>query len=142
MEGLLAYQLAVGSTPALAESLQRAEEYFLDRHLFHSLTSGKPITLDKMTGKPAIWTQLAYPWMWHHDVLRGLEYFRSAGRVPDKRLAPAITVVKQRQHQNGRWPRNAVHRDPVQLEMEGPKGTASRWNTLRAYRVLDWNGNV
>ena len=28
--------------------------------------------------------------------------------------------------------------DPVHFEMENGRGEASRWNTLRALRVLDW----
>lgn len=138
MEGLLEYQKSVGPNPAVTEALKLAEEYLLERHLFHSLTTGKPITLDKMTGKTALWTQLAFPLMWHYDVLRAMEYFRNAGGKPDKRLAEAGKLVAKHMHQNGRWPRNVVHRDPAQLEMEGAKGAASRWITLRSLRVLDW----
>jgi hypothetical protein len=39
---------------------------------------------------------------------------------------------------DGRWPLDNSHPDPVPFDMEGEKGTASRWNTLRALRVLDW----
>jgi hypothetical protein len=70
----------------------------------------------------------------------GLDYLRSAGVKPDQRIAEAVAVVEDRQHQNGRWPLNHLHRDssrvPIQLETE--VGSASRWNTLRALRVLDW----
>jgi hypothetical protein len=71
-------------------------------------------------------------------VLRGLDYMRSAGAEPDKRVAEAVELVAKRRHQNGRWPLNNLHPDPVHFNLEGIKGTASRWNTLRALRVLDW----
>jgi len=62
------------------------------------------------------------------------------GVKPDQRVAEAVAVVEERQHQNGRWPLNHLHCDssrvPIQLETE--VGSASRWNTLRALRVLDW----
>jgi hypothetical protein len=61
---------------------------------------------------------------------------RSAGVSPDERVAEAVEVVLERRHQNGRWPLNLIHRD----HMEPGVGKASRWNTLRAMRVLDWCG--
>ena len=76
-------------------------------------------------------------------MLRGLDYLRSAGIEPDDRVAEAVEVVEQRRHQNGRWPLNHLHPDQVRvpLDMETDVGKASRWNTLRALRVLDWYGN-
>jgi hypothetical protein len=41
-------------------------------------------------------------------------------------------------HQNGRWPLNLLHPERIPLEMETAVGSASRWNTLRAIRVLRW----
>src|SRR5271168_2816279 len=43
-----------------------------------------------------------------------------------------------RRHQNGRWPLHLLHPEPIPLEMETAVGSASRWNTLRALRVLRW----
>jgi hypothetical protein len=45
-------------------------------------------------------------------------------------------MVLKRRHQNGRWPLNLLHREHIELEMETDVGGASRWNTLRALRVL------
>jgi hypothetical protein len=44
----------------------------------------------------------------------------------------------QRRHQNGRWPLNRLHPEFVPLKLETEVGSASRWNTLRALRVLRW----
>ena len=76
--------------------------------------------------------------IWHYDVLRGLDYLRNAGIKPDSRVDEAIEVVMERRHQNGRWPLNLLHPEHIPLEMETDVGRASRWNTLRALRVLRW----
>jgi hypothetical protein len=49
--------------------------------------------------------------------------------------------VIERRHQNGRWPLNLRHPEHIPLEMETGVGGASRWNTLRALRVLRWYNN-
>ena len=61
-----------------------------------------------------------------------------AGVEPDERVAEAISLVAKRRHQDGRWPLDDPHHDPVDFDMEGGAGQPSRWNTLRALRVLDW----
>lgn len=71
-------------------------------------------------------------------LLRGLDYLRSAGVEPDERVAEAVDLVAKKQHQNGRWPLQNPYADRVHFEMEGGVGKASRWNTLRCLRVLDW----
>ena len=73
-----------------------------------------------------------------HDVLRGLDYLRNAGIKPDSRVSDAIETVIERRHQNGRWPVNLLHPEHIPVEMETGVGRASRWNTLRALRVLCW----
>jgi hypothetical protein len=84
------------------------------------------------------WMRFSFPTTWHYDVLRGLDYLRSAKSEPDERAAEAVELVAKRRHQNGRWPLDNLHPDPVRFDMEGAKGTASRWITLRALRMLGW----
>ncbi len=76
--------------------------------------------------------------MWHYDVLRGLDYLRSAGVKPDERVAEAVGLVVERRQPDGRWLLDGPHRDSVHDDLEGGAGQPSRWNTLRALRVLDW----
>ena len=133
LEGLLDYERARGKSAAVTKARKKAEKYLLERRLFRSLRTGEVI--DKR------WLRFAYPAFWHYDVLRGLDYFRSAGRKPDERMSEAIETVMVRRHQNGRWPLNFLHRELVPLEMETAIGSASRWNTLRALRVLRWYNN-
>ena len=130
LEGLLEYEIAKGATPAVSEARNRAHDYLLDRHMLRSLTSGEVI--DRK------WTRFAHSTMYHYDVLRGLDYLRRAGARPDKRAAEAIELVKTRSHQNGRWPLNVLYPTRLPFVMEAEVGRASRWNTLRALRVLDW----
>jgi hypothetical protein len=98
--------------------------------MFRSLRTGEVI--DER------WLRFSYSTFWHYDVLRGLDYLRNAERKPDRRLDDAIQIVLARRHQNGRWPLNLLHREQIPLEMETHIGSASRWNTLRALRVLRW----
>ena len=130
LEGLLAYEKAKGVIPAVNAARLRAQEYLLERRMFRSLSSGEVIDPD--------WMRFSFPTVWHYDVLWGLDYLRSAGVEPDERVAEAVDLVAKRQGQNGRWPLENPHIDRVILDMEGKAGKPSRWNTLRALRVLDW----
>jgi len=134
LEGLLAYERAQRingpKLAAVAEARKRAEDYLLARRMFRSLRNGEVI--DKR------WLRFTFPMLWHYDVLRGLDYLRDAGMKPDRRINEGIEVVMERRHQNGRWPLNLLHPERIPLEMETGVGRASRWNTLRALRVLHW----
>jgi hypothetical protein len=134
LEGLLEYERA-GSKPApVTQARKRGIEYLLERELFRSLRTGEVI--DKR------WMRFSYPPFWHYDILRGLDYLRNAGIKPDSRVRGAIKIVMERRHQNGRWPLNLLHPEFIPLQMETEVGKASRWNTLRALRVLRWYSNA
>jgi hypothetical protein len=133
LEGLLEYARAGCHSAALTKARKRAEDYLLERRMFRSLRTGEVI--DER------WLRFSFPTFWHYDVLRGLDYLRNAGIKPNRRLREAIEVVIQRRHQNGRWPLNLLHRERIPLDMETAVGSASRWNTLRALRVLRWYDN-
>ena len=94
----------------------------------------------KSTGEivnPA-WLQFSFPTRWHYDVLRALDYFRSAGDVRDARMDEAIDVVRSRQQPDGTWLLENTHPGKVHFALEDGDGRPSRWNTLRARRVLSW----
>ncbi len=130
LEGLLAYERAGRKSAVVRRARKRAEKYLLERRMFRSLRTGEVI--DKR------WLRFSFPPFWHYDVLRGLDYLRNAGIKPDNRVDDAIEIVIERRHQNGRWPLNLLHPERIPLEMETAVGSASRWNTLRALRVLSW----
>ena len=133
LEGLLAYERAGRKSAPVAKARKRGENYLLERHMFRSLRTGEVI--DER------WLRFSFPTFWHYDVLRGLDYLRDAGVKPDSRVREAIETVIKRRHQNGRWPLNLLHRESIPLEMETAVGSASRWNSLRALRVLRWYNN-
>ena len=130
LEGLIAYEKAKGATPAITDARVRAQEYLLERRLLRRLSTGAVISI--------FWERFSYPTTWHYDVLRGLDYLRSAEVELDERIIEAIALVKRTRYKDGRWPLQNPHHDPVNFVMEGPLGAPSRWNTLRALRVLDW----
>ena len=130
LEGLLEYERSWGPTAAITDARLKAHEYLLERRMFRRLTTGEII--DRK------WTRFTFPTIWHYDVLRGLDYLRSAGCKPDERAAEAVEIVEARRHQNGRWPMNHLHADRLDFPLETEIGRASRWNTMRAMRVLKW----
>jgi hypothetical protein len=133
LEGLLEYEKLQGATSEVTRARLRGQEYLLERRMHRSLKSGQVIDSD--------WTRFSFPTTWHYDVLRGLDYLRSAGVKPDERAADAIDMVERTRDQNGRWPLQGFHFERVSFDMEPGVGQASRWNTLRALRVLDWYRN-
>src|ERR1700691_449531 len=133
LEGLLEYERAKGKSAGVTKARKRAEKYLLERHMFRSLRTGEVINNR--------WLRFSFPPFWHYDVLRGLDYLRDAGNKPDSRGREAIEPVIARRHQNGRWPLNLLHPEYIPLAMETEVGSASRWNTLRALRVLRWYNN-
>jgi len=137
LEGLLLYErAAVGAGGAavadVARARQRGEEYLLSRGLLRRVSTGQVIDPD--------FVQFSYPTGYHYDVLRALEYFRSGGGAPDSRVSEALELVRDRQRNDGTWPLDALHSDDIAFGYGESVGESSRWNTLRALRVLRWAG--
>ena len=114
----------------------RGQEYLLERRLFRRRSTGEVIERDRKGD--AAWTRFAFPTWWHYDVLRGLEYLRRAGVAPDERIAEAIDLVASKRDDDGRWPLETQYPGKMPVETDEGEGRPSRWNTLRALRVLDW----
>ena len=132
LEGLLEYEGTDGSQRGVATARLKGQEYLLERRMLRRLSTGEVID-------PA-WTQFSFPPRWHYDVLRGLDYLRSAGVEPDERCAEVIDLVESKRDADGRWPLENTHPGRVHFDMEEGDGKPSRWNTLRAMRVLAWSG--
>jgi hypothetical protein len=138
LEGLLEYERATGDPPQVRAARLRGEKYLLERRMLRRLSTGEVIDHDRKTDRPAAWTQFSYPTYWYYDVLRGLDYLRAAGTVADERVAEAIELVESKRDADGRWPLENPHPGVVHFEMDEGIGRPSRWNTLRATRVLRW----
>jgi hypothetical protein len=130
LEGLLEHERAIGGSARVAEARRGGVEYMLERRLFRRKSTGEVID-------PS-WLQFSFPTWYFYDVLRGLEYLSDAGVMPDERVAEALGVVEGNRDPDGRWPLQNVHEGEAHFQMEGGEGQPSRWNTLRAMRVLDW----
>ncbi len=132
LEGLLEYETAGGAQARQsAQARRRAHEFLYLHRMFRSHRTGAVID-DAMT-------RFSFPPQWHYDVLRGLDYLRAARAPRDDRLCEALDLVKKRRAAGGTWPLQNVHRGRYHFAMEEP-GKPSRWNTLRAMRVLRWCG--
>ena len=138
LEGLLEHERAEGSVPDVTAARLRGQEYLLDRRMLRRLSTGDVIGQDRKTHRLAAWTQFSYPTYWHYDVLRGLDYLRAAGAAPDERVAEATGIVESKRDVAGQWPLENLHPGAVHFDTDEGEGRPSRWNTLRAMRVLRW----
>jgi hypothetical protein len=130
LDGLLEFERSTGGSVAVREARRRGEEYLLERSLFRRKSTGE-------VADPAF-LDFAFPYYWRHDVLRALDYFRHSGADPEPRMAEAVDVAQSKRQRDGRWLLDRIHPGRVHFDIEGGVGTPSRWNTLRALRVLDW----
>jgi hypothetical protein len=136
LEGLVEFERATGGTPGSQGARRSGEEYLLKRALFRRLSTGEPADQRFL--------RFAHPNRWRYDVLRTLDYFRSAasltGAAPDPRLGEAIDHVRSRRLANGTWPLDWSPPGRVWFGVDDGPGRPSRWVTLRAMRVLKWWG--
>lgn len=129
LEGILAYQ-ENGYTYRLDPLLAAAEasrEFLLQHRLYRSDRTGEIIDPK--------WLMLSYPSRWKYDILRALDHFQAAGAAYDPRLDDALDVLLKKRRKDGTWPVQAKHPGQTHFDME-KTGGPSRWNTLRALRVL------
>lgn len=132
LEGLRQW-LDVSPQHALRSDVLRAEqgalELLLEHRLYKSDKTGEIIN--------SKFTMLSYPHRWHYTVLRGLEYFARINAAHDERLLDAIDLLKHQRRADGFWEVHYKYSGKEYFEME-KLGKPSRWNTLRALRVLQW----
>lgn len=132
-EGILEYKKN-GYSYRLEELMKvknEAEEFILKHRLYLSDRTGKIIN--------KAFLKLTYPGRWRYDILKALDYFRSAKIPFDDRMQPALDVLLKKRRKDGLWNIQAKHSGQVHFDME-ESGKESRWNTLRALRVLKYFG--
>jgi len=140
LEALLEYERAGNRTPAVTEARLRGQEYFLERRLLRRRSTGQVIERDRKGN--GSWARFGFPTWWHYDLLRGLEYLRCAGVAPDERMAEAIELVASKRGSGGRWLLDTSYPGVMPIDTDEGEGRPSRWNTLRAMRVLRWVGTL
>ncbi len=129
LEGFREYERC-GYTYRLTELQQiakEAREFILLHRLYRSDHTGQIIRKQFLL--------LSYPCRWYYDILRALDTFQDAGIAYDPRMADAIDVLHKKRRKDGRWPVQGKHPGRTHFNMESSR-TPSRWNTLRALRVL------
>ena len=131
LEGLLAHEGATGGSRESIAARRRGEEYLLERKLFRRKSTGEVVRQNYL--------EFSFPTRWHYDVLRGLDYFRAASDPPDPRIEEAVELLRSKQQPDGTWLLENTHRGQVHFPLEEGDGRPSRWNTLRALRVLGWH---
>jgi hypothetical protein len=126
-------------TRKIEQSIAKGAEFYLERKLFEE---GKR--------KYAPWFRFHYPIHYYYDILIGLDLLTNLGYEDDKRLGPALKVLKEKRQSDGTWLLDRVHPDlgpgvvesdfaidksvkPFALE---EAGKPSKWITLTALRVL------
>ena len=130
LEGLRHHEVNIGrNRPAVRAAQKRGREFLLVHRLFRSHRTGEVI-------KP-IFTKLSFPPRWHFDILRALDYFQEVKAPRDQRLSDAIDLLRVARLEDGRWKLQNVYKGKTYFDME-KIGQPSRWNTLRALRVLRW----
>jgi hypothetical protein len=134
LEGLLEYERSAAPLPEIGAARRRGEEYLLERALFRRRSTGEMANAEFL--------KFAFPPRYHYDILRALDYLRNAGAPPDARIRDALQVVESARQPDGRWLLDSAHDEALALRLGESVGEPSRWNTLRALRVLRWYQGV
>ncbi len=130
LEGLRCYeQCRRSNVRAVRVAQARGREFLLAHRLFRSDRTGEIIK--------STFLRFSFSPRWHYDMLRAIDYFQAVNAPRDARLAEAVDIVRHKQREDGRWLLQNHHKGRVHFELERV-GAPSRWNTLRALRVLDW----
>jgi hypothetical protein len=133
LEGLRFYESHCGRRlRAVRAAQRRGREFLLLHQLFRSHRTGEIIKSQ--------FIRFSFPPRWHYDILRALDYFQAVNAPRDARLGEAMEIVRATQREDGRWPLQHSHQGKTYFELER-LGAPSRWNTLRALRVLRWWNN-
>ncbi|MFC2100346.1 hypothetical protein ACFLRZ_00805 [Bacteroidota bacterium] len=132
LEGFADFMNVFTSDPLIKPlqiSISKAHEFFLQHQLFKSHRTGE-IANSKFT-------LFSFPPRWYYDVMRGLDYFRFVKTKKDLRFNDSIQLLLKKRTKEGLWKLQNKHAGKTFFEME-KTGEPSRWNTLRALRILKW----
>jgi hypothetical protein len=151
LEGLLEYQRWREEINLAVEVARlKAHEFLLLHRLFRSHRTGEIVNQRML--------RLPFPPRWFYDFLRALDYFQDYYRwrsgvdfdypdrvseklemrhIYDERFSDGIDLLIQKRRNSGKWLMMRGPSGKVFFEME-QAGKPSRWNTLRALRVLNW----
>ena len=118
LDGMLEFERATGEPEQVHAARRSGEEYLLQRGLFRRKSTAVTVR--------SAYLEFAFPYYWHYDVLRALDYFRRSGADPDPRMAEAVAVVQSKRQPDGRWLLDRIHPGRVYFDLEAGVGTPSR----------------
>ncbi|MHA2239785.1 MAG: hypothetical protein ACXAB2_15700 [Candidatus Hodarchaeales archaeon] len=129
LEALYEYQESFSKKSSEIQLMQKqAHEFLLQHELYKSHRTGETVST-KMT-------MLSFPPRWYYTTIAALDYFQKINHDRDERFTAAINILTKKE-KNGKWPLQAPRKGKVWFELE-PSRSSSRWNTLRALRILQW----
>ncbi len=123
-------------SPRMDQAIEKGAEFYLERKLFEEGRRYAP------------WFRLHYPHHYFYDVLVGLDVLTQLGYGGDRRLGPALDVLRGKRQRDGTWrtdrshpdvpPGTKVYSDPKKIRplVIEPPGQPSKWITLKALTVL------
>jgi hypothetical protein len=131
LEGLYEFRRSAGRyrLSEILDAEKEAVEFLLNHHLYQSHRTGRTIDVRML--------RLSFPCRWRYDILRCLDYFQDANVPYDPRMEDGLNIIRSKRKKDGTWPLQERHKGEVHFDME-KIGAPSRWNTLRAMRVLDY----
>ncbi len=130
LEGLYGYEcLFPEKKKTISKVRARGHEFLLAHRLYKSHHTGKVFDA-KMTTMP-------FPPRWKYDFIRALDYFQACNAPRDERMSDAVELLLTKRKKDGTWPMNSGMSGLKYFDLE-KAGQPSRWNTLRALRVLEW----
>ncbi len=130
LEGLGEYQRNYEpNNKQISKSINIGIEFLLVHKLFKSHHTGN-IVDSKMT-------KFSFPTGWRYDVLRALDFFQDYNTPKDERLNDAVELLIKRRGEDSKWKLQIRHPGKYFFDIE-KVGISSRWNTLKALRVLKW----
>jgi hypothetical protein len=117
-------------TPLIERAIKEGVEF---------LFSVDPATSEYPSGwnpKPSgNWWKFGFPVFYVTDLLQNVEALVGLGYGNDPRLANALTLISDKQDDQGRWPLEYSYSGKTWVDF-GPKKQPNKWVTLRALRVL------
>ncbi|MCH8905708.1 MAG: hypothetical protein IH840_01360 [Candidatus Heimdallarchaeota archaeon] len=129
LEGLRDYSLIDHQHLGTVSDLMfEGHEFLLEHQLFRSHTTYRVATREIL--------HFAFPPRLNYDVLTAMDYFQSINHRYDNRFKDAINLIRAKE-ENGKWLLEHEHIGEFWIKME-ELHDISRWNTLRALRVLRW----
>jgi len=130
LEGLREHEkMNSGQDDRVKAAQRKGREFLLQHSLYKNGSVGE--ALDKTI------TLFSFPPRWHYDLLAVLDYFQECKAPQDPRLEDGMRIILAKRNPAGDWNLQNRHPGKTFFELE-EAGKPSRWNTLRAQRVLKW----